>query len=168
MKETVPMTDDVTKPAWQRRKKKYVKPEIQWNWIAMTMLTIGVTMVAQAILVVFLLTRIATQIPNDGESVIALMPQYLVLCLGLTVLFLAPLLILVAVLVSFRIAGPIHRLEMYLRQVIAGEKPPDCRLRAGDQLKELCELVNSATAPLRRGDENDADASQSGNERIAA
>lgn len=155
MKEAVPTTESSTNRTWKRRKRKFIKPEIQRSWIMMTMLTVGVTVVAQAILIVYLLTRIATQMQNDGEAVLALMPQYLTLCLGLTILFYAPFFVLVSVLMSFRIAGPVYRLEAYLRQVIAGEKPPDCRLRTGDQLKELCGLINSATAPLRKAGVND-------------
>jgi hypothetical protein len=156
MKEAVPADDAPAKTGWKKRRKKFVKPEIQWSWISMTLLTVAVSAIAQAMIVVYLLSRLATQIPNDGESVLTLMPQYIVLSLGLTVLFLTPLLVLVSVLVSFRIAGPLYRLETYLGQVAAGERPPDCRLRKGDKLQELCRLVNEATAPLRRHDQAEA------------
>jgi hypothetical protein len=56
----------------------------------------------------------------------------------------------VGVLTTFRVAGPLYRIEMFLKQVARGEKPADCRLRKGDELVEFCEVVNLATAPLRR------------------
>ena len=169
MNQAIPTEESRTKHSRKRRKRKFVKPEIQRSWIMMTMLTIGVTVVAQAILIVHMLTRIASTVPNDGEAVLALLPQYLALCLGLTVLFLAPFFVLVAVLMSFRIAGPVYRLEAYLRQVIEGEKPPDCRLRDGDQLMVLCELVNTAPAPLRRASADDRGAENPPeNERVDA
>lgn len=56
----------------------------------------------------------------------------------------------IGVLATHKFAGPIYRFEVYLKQVIAGEKPADCRLREGDELKDLCELINRATEPLRR------------------
>ena len=61
-----------------------------------------------------------------------------------------PLTIIVGILATHTFAGPIYRFEVYLKQVIAGEKPADCKLREGDDLQSLCKLINEATEPLRR------------------
>jgi hypothetical protein len=34
--------------------------------------------------------------------------------------------------------------------VADGAAPGDCKLREGDELQELCTLLNEATAPLRK------------------
>ena len=69
-----------------------------------------------------------------------------------------PLSFAVGVLITFRVAGPVYRLERFLSEVLRGEKPADCRLRKGDELHELCALMNRATAGLRaRADGSDAD-----------
>lgn len=135
-----------------RRRKKFVKPEVQRHWAIMLLLVTGVSMLGQGILLMFILTRLALELPNDGELVVASIPGNLAWSMGLTFLFLAPFLVVTAVLVSFRFAGPIYRFEQYLKQVIAGDRPPACRLRKGDQLTDLCDLINEATEPLYRSD----------------
>ncbi|MEW6071144.1 MAG: hypothetical protein AB1726_00935 [Planctomycetota bacterium] len=139
-------------PHHNRRKKTFVMPEVQRSWALLLLFATATSLVAQAVLLMFLLTRLATTLPNDGDLVLANIQRTLFLALGLTFAFLAPFLVLVGVMVSFRVAGPLHRFESFLRQVIAGERPPDCRLRKGDQLGELCALLNRATAPLRQVD----------------
>ena len=60
-----------------------------------------------------------------------------------------PLVFAVGVLTTFRFAGPVYRFEQFLKNVIAGKAPADCRLRKGDHLQDFCQLLNQATAPLR-------------------
>lgn len=60
-----------------------------------------------------------------------------------------PLTLAVGLLATFRIAGPAHRLEVYLRRVRDGEALPDCTLRKGDEFEGLCELINDVTREQR-------------------
>lgn len=69
---------------------------------------------------------------------------------------LLPLTLLVGVLITHRIAGPVYRLETFLKQVESGEAREECRLRKGDELQELCALVNHATAARRAQNAGDA------------
>ena len=61
-----------------------------------------------------------------------------------------PLTLMVGVLSTFRIAGPLYRFEKFLLAVQNGENPGDFTLRSGDELKDLAALINSSTRPLRR------------------
>jgi hypothetical protein len=72
----------------------------------------------------------------------------------------------VGVLSTFRIAGPIYRFEQYLRQVVKGEAEGPCRIRDGDELWDLCDLINQATAPLRmrHGEDEPEEATAAGEE----
>jgi hypothetical protein len=36
-----------------------------------------------------------------------------------------------------------------LKRVIEGQERGECRLRNGDELQDLCELINRATEPIR-------------------
>jgi hypothetical protein len=47
--------------------------------------------------------------------------------------------------------------------VADGAAPGDCKLREGDELQELCTLLNEATAPLRKREAQPAES-----ERTAA
>ncbi len=67
----------------------------------------------------------------------------------LSVCLLIPLVVAVGTLVTFRVAGPIKRFEMYFRSIARGEDPGPCRIRKGDELQDLCEVINQAVATLR-------------------
>jgi hypothetical protein len=59
--------------------------------------------------------------------------------------------LVVGILATFLVAGPLYRFEQFLRASLNGENPPDCRLRKGDELSEFCGLLNDATRHLRTG-----------------
>jgi signal peptidase II len=114
-------------------------------------------MTASAMLLQFILftsavTEVATHLPSDGLLLVEELPRLLYGTLLVSFGLFLPLMFMVGVLVTFRFAGPIYRFEVYLKQVIRGEKPADCRLRQGDELQGLCRLINQATEPLRRQD----------------
>lgn len=83
--------------------------------------------------------------------------------LWLSLAIVLPLTTIVGVLATFRIAGPLHRFSVFLRDIKNGKRPADCRLRKGDELQDFCALLNEATAPIRHGANADAEHS-----RIAA
>ena len=83
------------------------------------------------------------------------MPRLLYGTLLISFALFLPLMFFVGILVTFRFAGPVYRFKMYLGEVIRGEKPKDCRLRKGDELQDLCAVINQATEPLRRREESD-------------
>jgi hypothetical protein len=47
----------------------------------------------------------------------------------------------VGVLATFRLTGPIDRIERHLEAVARGEDPAPCRIRKGDEFQELCDRV---------------------------
>ncbi|OFZ56732.1 MAG: hypothetical protein A2428_07815 [Bdellovibrionales bacterium RIFOXYC1_FULL_54_43] len=49
------------------------------------------------------------------------------------------------ILVSHRIAGPIHRIRMHLRAHLNHENPPPLKFRQQDFLKDLAEDINKIT-----------------------
>ena len=69
--------------------------------------------------------------------------------LAMSFAFLLPMMLCVGILSTFRIAGPVYRFEQYLKEVARGEVSDPCRIRDGDELWDLCDLINEATAPLR-------------------
>jgi hypothetical protein len=62
---------------------------------------------------------------------------------------LAPFLLVVGLVTTFRFFGPLHRFRVYLARLARGDRPDACRIRREDELQDLCELLNRATAPLR-------------------
>ena len=132
-----------------KRRIKLIKPPLQ---LKMTLLFVSVgalSILLQGVLLMSGLTRAALDLPNDHLMMLDRVNTVIFESLVSSFVLFLPLTFAVGILTTFRFAGPIYRFEMFLRQVIRGEKPADCRLRKGDELKDFCELINEATAPLR-------------------
>jgi len=132
-----------------KRRIQLIQPRLQLRLILTFLGVSALALALQFILFTASLTRLAAELPADGPQLIEQVPEHVLLVLLVSIAVLLPLTFFVGVVVTFRIAGPIYRFESYLTDVIAGGKPADCRLRKGDELKDLCELINRATAPLR-------------------
>jgi nitrogen fixation/metabolism regulation signal transduction histidine kinase len=132
-----------------KRKKKLILPGLQMKLVGAFLAAAGASVLVQSVMLVYALTSLARQAPNDMLIILDRIPGISATILLLTCAIMVVLTVSTGIVVTFRIAGPIYRFEQYLKQVIAGERPADCRLRKGDELLHLCELINLATAPLR-------------------
>jgi len=132
-----------------KRRIRIIRPRLQ---LKLTLTFVGLTLLALMLqFIVFLrtMTGLAVSLPSDHNVLMDAVPEVLVQSLLLTFCVVVPLIFLVGVLLTFRIAGPVYRFEMYLKQILRGENPGECRLRQGDELNELCDLINQVTLPLR-------------------
>jgi signal peptidase II len=132
-----------------KRRIKIIRPRLQMK---LTLTFVGLTLLALMLqFMVFLraMTSIAVSLPSDHDVLMDAVPEVLVQSLLLTFCVVVPLIFLVGVLLTFRIAGPVYRFEAYLKQVLRGENPGECKLRQGDELNELCELINQVAQPMR-------------------
>lgn len=89
------------------------------------------------------------ELPHDSTLLMEQVNGLLFRVLGISALVILPLTLVVGILTTFRIAGPIYRFEKFLESVARGERPQACRLRNGDDLVDFCELLNRVTEPLR-------------------
>lgn len=149
--------------AQYRRKKKLVNPQLQLKLVLFFMTCAGVAVFVQAILLTRTLSGLAQELPSDGQMVQDMIPAMLGSNLFLTFLLLLPTMFVLGVLATFRIAGPLYRFEQHLKALAAGEHPGPCRLREGDELQDVCDLINAAVVRLR----SDADASAAEPDRDA-
>ena len=132
-----------------RRRKKLIQPRLQLKLTLIATLTTVTATLLQFLLFSSAIAELAAKLPHDSLALLELGQGQLLVCLAITLAVLVPISVTAGILSTFRVAGPVYRLERYLEQVIAGERPGDCRLRQGDELNELCALVNEATRPLR-------------------
>jgi len=132
-----------------QRKKKLINPRLQLRLVAIFLCAAGLAVQVEAILVALTLSRLAGKLPNDGAELIEQLPEFVRTNLLLTFLLLAPLMIGVGIVATFKIAGPLHRFEQFLRAVRDGHQVQPCQIRKGDELQALCTLLNEVTAPLR-------------------
>lgn len=138
-----------TRPT-HRRRRQLVKPRLQLRFgLIFTGLTV-MSLTLQGLLFSSMVVDAAEKMPSGGEYLLGLMPgmiaRSILFALGVAV----PLTVLVGVHATFPVVGPVHRFESYLRGVIDGTQLGPCKIRKGDDLGELCELINRATEPVRQ------------------
>lgn len=134
-----------------RRRFRLIRPKLQLRLILAFFGVSTLSLVLQYLVFLRVLAGAAEKLPNDGPILVPALHGDLWLVLALSFGLLAPATFVIGVLVTHRIAGPVYRFETWLKQVLAGETRADCKLRDGDELTDLCELLNQATATLRAG-----------------
>jgi nitrogen fixation/metabolism regulation signal transduction histidine kinase len=134
----------------ERRRKKLIEPRIQWRFALVFLTTSALAALTQALVVSFLLMRVADQLPNDGVELKSELSNILAGSLLVTVLVLLPVTLAVGIRSTHKIVGPLYRFRVYLTELVEGAAPQPCRIRKDDELADLCELLNRATEPIRR------------------
>lgn len=132
-----------------RRTIKLIRPGLQLKLIVAFLCLFTLALLLQYILLLSVLARAASELPHDGLLLLDGLGALLARIIAISACVILPLTLIVGILTTHRFAGPVYRFKVYLKQVIDGEKPPDCRLRQGDELQDVCALINEATAPLR-------------------
>ncbi len=133
----------------ERRRIKLIKPRLQLKLVGVFVGLSGLGFLMQSLHVGLRLSELAANVPEGGPYLMAVMPELPLEILAVSFGMLLPLTIAVGIMVTFRIAGPIYRFEKFLKQVVSGEQVGPCKLRRGDELEELCELINQATESIR-------------------
>jgi len=141
-----------------KRRKKLIKPRLQ---LKLTLTFVGLSalsLLLQLVLFQSALSNAALDLPNDSELLMSNSNAVLMRVVAISFGVFLPLTFLVGILSTFRIAGPVYRFEQFLQAVQRGERPRNFRLRKGDELTGLAQLINDATQPLR-GLEEDGEGS---------
>ena len=79
--------------------------------------------------------------------------------------FIIPLIfviIMIVIVFSHRIAGPIYNIEQRIKKITQGEDIGLIRLRKGDELKELAEAVNKLILIVKDSENSPKDNSTNG------
>jgi len=138
-------------PAPLQRSRRLLErgSRLQVAWLLM--LVAAAALLVQAIVSGFFLTQAASELPLDGRVLLDLVPDMLWRSVAVSALALVPMAALLAFLAGFRTAGPLVRVEQYLRQVAESGSPGACSEREGDELRELRALVDEALDAVERG-----------------
>lgn len=147
---------------------KLIKPGLQ-----LKLVTVFLSLALSCVLLQFTLLNVtlgelAMQLPGGGPAFASKVFSVLWKHLFLTVCLLTPLTLVVGILVTFRIAGPVYRFEKHLKAIAEGQDPGRCRIRKGDEFSELCDLINEATLALRNAPPKEAAGSPSERESVVA
>ncbi len=133
-----------------RRRLRLILPRVQLRLIGAMASVAALALLLEYTLLVRSVLHIAESLPHDRQVLIAHASSSLGWVLAATTGLVLPVLILVALMVSHRFCGPIYRFQVYLSAVAAGTERGECRLRKGDDLQELCDLINKTTAAARQ------------------
>ncbi len=135
------------------RKRKLVDSSLQFKIIGAFLAVACVATLFQVILTNKAMLDVVRRSPVFGDQVLALVPSLLVRNMVLTLSVLIPVTLVVGILVTHRIAGPVFSMERYLLRIAEGKTPgAPCRLRDGDDLMHLCDAINVAITHLRGED----------------
>jgi hypothetical protein len=131
-----------------KRRIQLIKPSLQLRLTLVFVALGAIGLVLQLLFFTARLAELAVFLPQDGEMFATEVDRILLEGLLVSALVFLPLTFAVGVLTTFRIAGPLYRFEMHLKQLLRGERPGPIRLRKGDQLVDFCELLNRTVASL--------------------
>lgn len=140
------------KPQFKRR-TQLIRPSLQMRLIGSFGAICGLALLTQALVLGALLNRVAATLPSDAPVLARSIPTLLLSAVGLSVALVLPALLLIGVRVTFRVAGPLYRMERHLAAVARGERPGPCSIRRTDHLQEFCLTMNAALAAAERGSE---------------
>lgn len=130
-----------------RRRQYIIKRGLQFRYIG---LVFGLAFIAS---LVTGWTVFATGWHFLGEKLASVYPQgrlvYVLratnLALIRNLLLISPLVFILALLFSHRIAGPVYRIEKTLEDISKGNLGMKIRLREGDELVDLADMINNLT-----------------------
>jgi methyl-accepting chemotaxis protein len=132
-----------------KRKKKLINSSLQLKMIAVFMSIAATTSLFQVVLLNSALTGVAKNMPEAGDALLRELPRIMLTNVGLTAVVLVPLMFAIGLLITHRIAGPAHRMQIHCEAITRGEANGPCRIRKDDELWELCDALNEAIDTLR-------------------
>ena len=132
-----------------KRSRKLIQPGLQLRLVCLFTGIGTLALLLQFLIVGILISRASQSVEASGGHLADALPGILVNTLVFSLGMLVPVLFGIGILLTFRIAGPAHRMETFLRAVARGEEHGLCTIRKGDQLGSLCESINEAVTALR-------------------
>ena len=132
-----------------RRRSRLIDARLQGRFILCFAVVASLSVLVHGIFVNLFLGTLADDLPNDAALMTSQLSTLLLLGVGITLLVVVPIAIGFGILATFRVAGPLYRFKQYLGVVAEGEDPGPCRIRQGDELQDLCNVLNRALDRLR-------------------
>lgn len=151
-----------------KRRNKLPKPTLQLKVVGAFLLVGALCTVFQYVILHRALGELLETFPGIRATFLPQTQEILTRSLFHTLALFIPLTLGVGILVTFRIAGPLRRLEIHLKQVIDGTASGPCRVRRNDELQELAALLNQALTANARDARDRVLEEQARRRRVAA
>ncbi len=142
------MTDTPTPSPPYKRRRKWIRPDLQLRMILRTMFVALIVLLVNFQLSLIGYWVLVQEGPSGVEiqRVPVMLLQYFCLSVGIAV----PLCIAVSIFQSFRFCGPLYRFGVYLRDLVDGRWDRECRIRKTDDLHDVNDLLNAAVGAMTR------------------
>ena len=127
-----------------QRREKLVNPRLQLRIVFMFLVVSILAVGIQSVLMSRTLGSLGFTEARSDQMFTLLRENLFV-----TLAALLPATVIVGVITTFRIAGPLFRFQSFLESIERGENPPDCRIREHDDLQEFCSTLNRVSRPWR-------------------
>lgn len=131
-----------------KRRRRFIDKRIQLKFVTAFACTAGLAVLVQSIVMGYVLASIAEQAPNDQLYLAQAVPRAVATSVVASFVLLLPATIMLGILTTFPVVGPLYRIRQHLASIIAGERPGPCRVRSTDELQDMCELINGVVATL--------------------
>jgi signal transduction histidine kinase len=141
-----------------KRRKKLINPRLQ---LWMTSVFLGLTalsLLMQLMLFMLMMSHVALTLPNDGDLMWDQINERLYFVIGASFFVFLPLTLLVGILTTFRVAGPVFVFHRFLKNIREGRDPGVMRLRSGDKLTDLADALNETYAVIKERESKTTDA----------
>lgn len=136
-----------------QRRNRLPKPGLQLKLIGVFLALGMACTLVQFALLSRAATKLALTLP-EGRTLLGPVGDLLITQLAIAMALLVPLTVVIGAVVTFRVAGPIYHFETHLRALLAGRNPGTLKIREGDELGELCELLNQVLEGRRVASED--------------
>ena len=149
------------------RLRKLIIPGLQLRLSVWFGCIAAIALGVQFILVSGAMSEVALKLPGDAAKNFDLVSEAYNEVFFLSLGIVLPLALMTGILATFRIAGPVYGLATFFKAVLKGDQTSICMLRKGDEMKELCDLANEVTLPMREANKAKADDSQDRLRKVA-
>lgn len=131
-----------------QRRTYLIQPKLQTKLVGSFVGLATLALLLQFLFLGMRLIPMARSLPGGSELAGAL-PGVILQVMAFSLLILLPIIFCLGIRITLKIAGPLYRFERFFEEVKEGQRTDPCRLRQGDELQALCEMINEATAERR-------------------
>lgn len=133
-----------------KRRKKLVDPRLQLWMTAVFLGLTALSLLMQLLLFMLLMSEVALTLPSDGALLWDQINERLWFVIGVSFAVMLPLTLLVGILTTFRVAGPVYRFHRFLEAIREGRDPGHMRLRDRDRLVDLADALNETWSVVKQ------------------
>jgi hypothetical protein len=150
-------TGPVPVPTTHRRRRRLIDQRLQLRFAAAIASVAVIGLIVQCLTLTQQVVVLASEVPNDREFVLGSLPGMLTTSMFVTLALMLPISLFVGVALTFPVVGPLYRIKTHLRALRDGTATGPCKIRKGDELQDLCDLINDVTQPQQRAEVPGAD-----------